>query len=118
MASCECGFGIELGLPALDSFVADLFATGLDGFDSKAMIIWNMFAVIPSVICSMRRRDFGVKTVGGRNGVLRRIEATNVSNCSFAAHLLRVSCSKRRANWTSPPIASRASLTPKQTSEI
>ncbi len=35
-ASCECGFDIELGLPALDSFVADLFATGLDGFDSKA----------------------------------------------------------------------------------
>ena len=36
-ASCECGFDIELWLPALDSFVADLFATGLDGFDSEAI---------------------------------------------------------------------------------
>ena len=36
-ASCECGFDIELWLPALDSFIADLFATGLDGFDSEAI---------------------------------------------------------------------------------
>ena len=31
------GSGIELGFPALDSFVADLFATGLNRFDSEAI---------------------------------------------------------------------------------
>ncbi len=33
-----CQFAPDIGLwpPALDGFIADLFATGLDGFDSKA----------------------------------------------------------------------------------
>ena len=52
--------------------------------------MWKMLAVMPSVICRIRRSDFGVSTEGRRSGVLRRIDATSVSNCSFAAHLLKV----------------------------
>ncbi len=36
-ASCERGFGVEFGLPALDSFVGDLFATAFNGLDSEAI---------------------------------------------------------------------------------
>ena len=60
--------------------------------------IWKMLAVMPSVICRMRRRDFGVSTEDRRNGVLRRIDAISVSKSSLAAQRFRVNCSKRRAS--------------------
>ena len=81
-------------------------------------VIWKMLAVMPSVTCKIRRSDLAVSTVGLRKGVLRRMEDTRVSNCSFAAQRLIEISSKRLASWTSPLIASRASVTPKQTSEI
>jgi hypothetical protein len=34
------------------------------------------------VTCSIRRKDFAVSTDGCRNGVLRSIKATNISNGS------------------------------------
>ena len=63
---------------------------------ARLLIMWKMLAVIPSVICRIRRSDFGVRHRGRRSGVLRRIDATSVSNCSFAAHRLKVNCSNRR----------------------
>ena len=62
----------------------------------------KMLAVMLFVIWSIRRSDFELSTEGWRSGVVRRIEATNVSNCSLAAHRLKVNCSNRRASCTSP----------------
>ena len=57
---------------------------------ASELTMWKMLAVMPSVTCSIRRRDFAVSTDGCRNGVLRNIKATNISNCSFAAQRLSV----------------------------
>ncbi len=39
-------------------------------------MVWKMLAVMPSVICSIRRSDFAVNTEDCRNGVLRKIDTT------------------------------------------
>lgn len=44
---------------------------------------------MPSDICNIRRSDFAVNTDGWRRGVLRKIKAIRISNCSFAAQRLR-----------------------------
>ena len=43
---------------------------------ARLLIIWKILAVMPSVICNIRRSDFGVSSDGLGSGVLRRIEAT------------------------------------------
>lgn len=78
----------------------------------------NTFEVMPLVTCSRRRIARAERTVGFRNGRLRTIVSTRSSNSSSADHRVSGNSSKRRASYTSPLIASRASLTPKHTKEI
>ncbi len=78
----------------------------------------NTRAVTPSVACSTCRRVRAEIWLGVLSGRCRRTATTRSWNSSSPCYLGRMSSSKRRASWTSPPIASLASEMPRHTSEI
>lgn len=75
-----------------------MICSGPLSIDSAARLViaWKIFAVMPPLICRIRRRDFGVSTVGRRSGMFRKMDETSGSNCSLAAHLFKVSSPNRR----------------------